>query len=70
MKIDYEATKIFVRPGSTDLRKGTSGLLVIIENEKSLNALDNSIFIFCNKNHKLIKVIFFPDENKASFSTE
>ena len=22
MKIDYEATKIFVRPGSTDLRKG------------------------------------------------
>lgn len=59
MKIDYEETKIFVRPGSTDLRKGTSGLLAIIENEMSLNALDNSIFIFCNKNHKLIKLIFW-----------
>lgn len=70
MKIDYEATKIFVRPGSPDLRKGTSGLLAIIENEMNLNVLDNSVFIFCNKNHKLIKVIFSPDENKASFSTE
>lgn len=49
MKIDYEETKIFVRPGSTDLRKGTSGLLAIIENEMSLNALDNSIFIFWDK---------------------
>ena len=43
MKIDYEATKIFVRPGSTDLRKGTSRLLAIIENEMNLNAQSNNV---------------------------
>ena len=33
MKIDFENAKIFVRPGSTDLRKGVTGLAEIIEND-------------------------------------
>ena len=44
MKIDFEGAKIYVRPGATDLRKGVTGLLAIIENEMHLNALSNSIF--------------------------
>lgn len=58
MKIDFENTKIYVRPGSTDLRKGITGLAEIIENEMKLSALSKSVFLFCNKNHKLLKVIF------------
>ncbi len=57
MKIDFEDAKIYVRPGSTDLRKGITGLAQIIENEMKLNALSESVFLFCNKNHKLLKVI-------------
>lgn len=38
MKIDFENAKIFVRPGSTDLRKGVTGLAEIIENDMKLNA--------------------------------
>lgn len=56
MKIDFENAKIYVRPGSTDLRKGATGLAQIIENEMKLNALSESDFLFCNKNHKLLKV--------------
>lgn len=59
MKIDFENAKIFVRPGSTDLRKGVTGLAEIIENGMKLNALSESVFLFCNKNHKLLKVIFW-----------
>ena len=55
MKIDFENAKIYVRPGSTDLRKGVTGLAQIIENEMKLNALSESVFLFCNKNHKLLK---------------
>ena len=33
MKIDFEGARLYVRPGSTDLRKGVTGLLAIIENE-------------------------------------
>ena len=54
MKIDFENAKIYVRPGSTDLRKGITGL-----DEMKLSALSESVFLFCNKNHKLLKVIFW-----------
>lgn len=59
MKIDFENAKIHVRPGSTDLWKGATGLAQIIENEMKLNALSESVFLFCNKNHRLLKVIFW-----------
>ena len=64
MKIDFEGAKFYVRPGSTDLRKGVTGLLAIIENEMHLDALSNSVFFFCNKSHKLLKIIFW---NKTGF---
>ena len=41
MKIDFENAKIYVRPGSTDLRKGVSGLTAIIENEMKLREIVN-----------------------------
>ncbi|MCR5189217.1 MAG: IS66 family insertion sequence element accessory protein TnpB [Treponema sp.] len=42
-----------------DLRKGVTGLLAIIENEMHLDALSNSVFFFCNKSHKLLKIVFW-----------
>ena len=59
MKFNFEETKIYVRPGATDLRKGVGGLLAVIENEMKLDALTDSIFLFCNKSHKLLKLIFW-----------
>ena len=59
MKFNFEETKIYVRPGATDLRKGAGGLLAVIENEMKLDALTDSVFLFCNKSHKLLKLIFW-----------
>ena len=59
MKINLEEARIYVRPGATDLRKGVSGLCSIIGNEMNLDALCGSAFLFCNKTHKLLKVIFW-----------
>ena len=64
MRINFEGARLYVRPGPTDLRKGVAGLLAIIENEMHLDALSNSVFFFCNKNHKLLKIIFW---NKTGF---
>ena len=33
-QIDFEGARLYVRPGSTDLRKGVIGLLAIIETAK------------------------------------
>lgn len=38
MKIDFEGARLYVRPGATDLRKGVTGLLAIIENEMHLDS--------------------------------
>ena len=59
MRIDFEGARIYVRPGSTDLRKGVTGLAEIIENEMRLSALSESVFLFCHRNHRLLKVIFW-----------
>ena len=59
MKVNFDAVKIYVRPGFTDLRKGCGGLISVITNEMKLDALSESVFLFCNKNRKLIKVIFW-----------
>ena len=59
MKINLEEARIYVRPGATDLRKGVSGLCSIIGNEMNLDALCGSAFLFCNRTHKLLKVIFW-----------
>ena len=58
-KFWFEETKIYVRPGATDLRKGAGGLLAVIENEMKLDALTDSVFLFCIKKHKLLKLIFW-----------
>ena len=64
MKIDFEGAKLYVRPGATDLRKGVTGLLAIIENEMHLDAISKSVFFFCNKSHRQLKIIFW---NKTGF---
>lgn len=50
MKIDFEGARLYVRPGSTDLRKGVTGLLAIIENEMHLDALFQSEMNDCLAN--------------------
>jgi transposase len=59
MKFDFSNTRIFVRPGSTDLRKGVSGLSFIIRDGMNQKPMNNSVYIFCNKNRTLLKVLWW-----------
>ena len=56
MKIDFEGARLYVRPGSTDLRKGVTGLLAIIENEMHLDALSNRKDLKWQPGHGLTQV--------------
>jgi len=69
MKFNFEETKIYVRPGATDLRKGVTGLLAVIENEMKLNALSDSVFLFCNK-LGWTPAFFYGRETRSAFSLE
>jgi len=59
MFIDWNAVKVFVRPGVTDLRKQINGLAVMVQGEMNLDPFSGSLYLFCNRNHRLLKLLYW-----------
>ena len=59
MILDLGKTKIFLRPGSTDLRKAVNGLSVIVQEGIKQDPFSGSVFLFCNRERKLIKAVYW-----------
>jgi transposase len=59
MTVDLEKTRIFIRPGHTDLRKGVRGLVVLVQERMGTDPLDGSVYMFCNKGRELIKAVWW-----------
>ena len=48
MKIDFSNTRIFIRPGATNMHKSFEGLTEVIKNTMKLNQYDKDcVFLFC-----------------------
>jgi len=59
MILDLKKTKIFIRPGSTDLRKAVNGLSAIIQEDIKQDPFSGSVFLFCNRERKLMKAVYW-----------
>jgi transposase len=59
MFIDWKAVKIFVRPGPTDLRKQINGLAVMVQAELGMDPFSGTLYLFCNKTRKLLKLLYW-----------
>jgi len=59
MIFDLSQTRIFLRPGATDLRKAVNGLSTIIEASMKQNPFSGSVFLFCNCDRKLLKAVYW-----------
>ena len=57
--IDLTRVSIYVRPGRTDMRKAINGLSIIATEEMELDPLSGALFLFCNRRHKLLKIIYW-----------
>ncbi len=58
--IDFSRIKhIYMASGPTDLRKGIDGYALIIQNEFQLDPFDDSLFIFCNRQHNKLKCLYW-----------
>ena len=55
--INIAGKQVFLACGSTDMRRGTNGLTAIIEGSFNLGLFDGALFVFCNRNRDLIKVV-------------
>ena len=59
MIFDLNKAKIFLRPGTTDLRKAVNGLSVIAQDEIKQDPFSGSVFLFCNRERKLLKAVYW-----------
>ena len=59
MLIDPSNIKIYIRPGQTDMRKAVNGLAVIVDEAMELDPFSGSIFMFCSRDRKLIKAVYW-----------
>ncbi len=59
MKFDFSNTRIFLRPGTTDMRTGKEELLHIINDLMKQDAFSGAVFMFCNSQRKMLKLIWW-----------
>ena len=62
MFIDLKEFRFFIRPGTTDLRKAINGLTLFVQNEMKYDPFSKSLFLFCNRQRKLLKIVYW-DKN-------
>lgn len=49
---------IYLIAGVTDLRCGIDGYAHIVQDRYSRSPMDGSLYIFCNRNHNKLKMLF------------
>jgi len=59
MILDVSKTRIFLRPGYTDLRKASNGLTVIVQEEMKEDPFSANVYLFCNRERKLLKAVYW-----------
>jgi len=59
MIIDLNKVKVFLRPGTTDLRKAANGLSIIVQEAMKHNPFNGSVYLFCNRERKLLKAVYW-----------
>jgi transposase len=59
MIMDLSKARIFVRPGSTDLRKAINGLSAIVQEKMKEDPFSGSVYLFCNRGRELLKAVYW-----------
>lgn len=62
MECKLEDYNFYIKPGATDMRKGSRLLAIIVQNEMQLEPFKKSVFLFCGRTKRTIKAIVW-DKN-------
>jgi transposase len=59
MTLDISRTRIFIRPGYTDMRKAANGLTILVQDAMKQDPFSGSVYLFCSRNRKLLKAVWW-----------
>ena len=59
MIFDLNKARIYIRPGTTDLRKAVNGLSAIVQEVMGQDPFSGSVYLFCNSGRKLLKAVYW-----------
>lgn len=51
--------RMYIVTGVTDLRRGIDGYASIVQDQLHLNPFDHAMYIFCNKDHNKLKILYW-----------
>ncbi len=57
MEITLDGYAFYIRPGVTDMRKGSAGLALIVQGQMELDPYGKAVFLFCGRSRKTVKAI-------------
>ncbi len=59
MFVDWERVRVFVRPGTTDLRKQINGLAALTQADMAQDPLSGNLYLFSNRDRRLLKALYW-----------
>jgi transposase len=51
--------RVFLAPGSTDMRKAINTLSILVEDTLRLDPLSGHLFVFCNRGRTILKILYW-----------
>jgi transposase len=51
--------RVFLAPGSTDMRKAINTLSILVEDTLRLDPFSGHLFVFCNHSRTILKVLYW-----------
>lgn len=59
MKLVRENVQLYLITGTVDMRMGIDGYVAVVQNRLHMNVFENAMFLFCNRNHNKMKILYW-----------
>ena len=59
MKLVRDGAKLYLITGTVDMRMGIDGYIAVVQNRLHMDVFDNTVFLFCNRDHSKLKMLYW-----------
>lgn len=60
-----EGIPVYLKTGSTDMRKQVNGLSALVQEEMKMNPFEKGYFVFCGKSRHILKLLYWDNSGFA-----